>query len=69
MVIGLPLLSFFVTVAMKMPVAWVLGVSSLVALLFTDVPLNTIPQKVLSGMDCYPLICMPFFILAGELMG
>ena len=27
-----------------------------------------VPQKIFSGMDIFPLMCIPFFVLAGELM-
>ena len=51
-----------------MPIAWGLGISGLVALFLMDIPLNTVPQKIFSGMDIFPLMCIPFFILAGEIM-
>ena len=51
-----------------MPIAWGLGISGLVALILMDIPLTTVPQKIFSGMDIFPLMCIPFFILAGEIM-
>ena len=47
-----------------------LGISSLAALfVMGDMPLQIIPQKIYNGMDSFPLLCIPFFILAGEFMG
>jgi C4-dicarboxylate transporter DctM subunit len=54
--------------AIGTPIAWALGISGLGAVLLMGVPLNTVPQKIFSGMDIFPLMCIPFFVLAGELM-
>ncbi|MCS7242016.1 MAG: TRAP transporter large permease [Candidatus Caldatribacterium sp.] len=53
---------------MGFPVAFSLGVSSLVYLLLKGVPLNIIPQKMYSGIDSFVLLCIPAFIVAGNLM-
>ncbi|MBW2340894.1 MAG: TRAP transporter large permease [Deltaproteobacteria bacterium] len=54
--------------AIGVPIAWALGISGLGALLFMDVPLNVVPQKIYTGIDIFVLMCVPFFILAGEIM-
>jgi C4-dicarboxylate transporter DctM subunit len=54
--------------AIGTPIAWALGISALGAVLLMGLPLNTVPQKIFSGMDIFPLMCIPFFVLAGELM-
>jgi C4-dicarboxylate transporter DctM subunit len=58
----------FFTLIIAVPIAWGLGISGLVALILMDIPLTTVPQKIFSGMDIFPLMCIPFFILAGEIM-
>lgn len=68
MVLSALLISFAITMVIGMPIAWALAISGIVSIVLMDIPLNTIPQKIFSGMDCFPLICIPFFILAGELM-
>jgi C4-dicarboxylate transporter DctM subunit len=62
------ILGLFMAMALGVPIAWALGVSGLGALILMDIPLNTVPQKIFSGMDLFPLMCIPFFILAGEIM-
>jgi tripartite ATP-independent transporter DctM subunit len=58
-----------VTMLMGMPIAFSLGISAFGALLtMGDVPLQLMAQKIYAGMDSFPLLCIPFFILAGELM-
>lgn len=57
-----------ILLALGTPIAFSLGLSSLVYLLFTDIPLNIIPQRMFSGIDSFVLLCVPGFILAGNLM-
>ena len=61
---------FVITLLIGVPIVFCLGISSLAALLVMgDMPLQIIPQKIYNGMDSFPLLCIPFFILAGEFMG
>lgn len=54
---------------LRMPIAFALGVSSLVYLLTVkSVPLIVIAQKMFTSIDSFPLTAIPLFILAGELM-
>lgn len=60
--------SFLIFIFLGMPIAFSLGVSSIVYLLFNDIPLIIAAQKMYSGIDSFVLICIPGFILAGNLM-
>ena len=51
-----------------LPVFMSLGVATCVALLVSDVPLTMIPQVLFRGVDQFPLLAIPCFILAGSLM-
>ena len=63
------LLTFIITLVMGMPIAFSLGITAFVTLLFTpDIPLAILPQKMFTGVDFFSLVAVPFFILAGELM-
>jgi tripartite ATP-independent transporter DctM subunit len=56
--------------ALGIPIAWCLGIAGLSGLIaMGGVPLSIVPQKMFSGMDIFPMLCLPFFILAGEFMG
>lgn len=58
-----------VTMLIGIPIAFSLGISALAAIIsMGDIPLQLVPQKIFAGMDSFPLLCIPFFILAGELM-
>ena len=61
-------LTFVFGLVIGMPVAITLGLSSMAYLLFADIPLVVIPQKMYAGMDSFVLLCIPGFILAGNLM-
>ena len=59
---------FLAGLAIGLPVAVTLGVSSMAYLLYQGMPLVVIPQKMYAGMDSFVLLCIPGFILAGNLM-
>jgi C4-dicarboxylate transporter DctM subunit len=50
------------------PVAFVIGLTVLIYMLLTDLPLVLIPQRMFVGIDAFILMCVPFFILAGGIM-
>lgn len=60
--------SFLVLIFLGVPVAFSLGLSSLIYLIAVDIPLNIIPQKMFAGLNSFVLLCIPGFILAGNLM-
>lgn len=51
------------------PVAYALGLAAIVGALWIDIPLEAIALKTSDGMDNFPLLAIPFFILAGAIMG
>lgn len=61
-------LTFLGLLLLGFPVAFSLGVSSLLYLLLKGIPLSIIPQKMYSGIDSFVLLCIPAFIVAGNLM-
>lgn len=50
------------------PVAFAIGVSTVSAMFVQGLPLVSLAQKVLTGIDSFPLMALPFFLLAAELM-
>jgi tripartite ATP-independent transporter DctM subunit len=51
-----------------MPVAYALGLSAILTAVWIDLPLEAIMIKTSDGMDDFPLLAIPFFILAGAIM-
>ncbi|MBT9597431.1 MAG: TRAP transporter large permease [Vitreoscilla sp.] len=63
------LASVCIYLAIGMPVAFALGLSTLTALLLAaDFPLFVLLKQTYEGVDSFPLMAVPFFILAAELM-
>jgi tripartite ATP-independent transporter DctM subunit len=60
---------FFATLALGVPVAFTMGVAGMAAI-FIDGSLNPLvaTQRMFAGIDSFPLMAVPFFILASELM-
>lgn len=61
-------LTFVLLVFLGVPIAFSLGLSALLYLVVMDIPLNVIPQKMYVGIDSFTLLCIPGFVLAGNLM-
>lgn len=58
-----------VSMALGIPIAVALGGSSAISLLFfTDLPIALLVQRIYVGLDSFPLLAAPLFILAGGLM-
>ncbi|MFD2100455.1 TRAP transporter large permease [Flagellimonas iocasae] len=71
MEISILVLSFLVLISIRVPVAWSLGISSLLTLLVsvdTYPALTTIAQRIVTGLDSFSILAIPFFILAGHIM-
>jgi tripartite ATP-independent transporter DctM subunit len=60
--------SFAVLCALGLPVAYALGLSSLAAALWADIPLEAVMLKISDGTDDFALLAIPFFVLAGGIM-
>ena len=61
--------ALFIALVLGVPVSMSLGLASAVTLLaFTDQSLLSLAQKFFQTMHIYPLLAVPFFILAGEIM-
>ena len=60
---------FLIFLMLGMPLAFSIGISSIVFFLFSDtVPMILPIQKMVSSTQSFPLLAVPFFVLAGNLM-
>jgi len=61
---------FIVLLAIGVPIGFLLGIVSLGAFFQLQNPmlLKLIPQRMFAGVDVFVLMCIPFFIFAGEVM-
>ncbi|MDQ2079982.1 TRAP transporter large permease [Xanthobacteraceae bacterium Astr-EGSB] len=62
--------TFFGLMALGMPVGFVLGIAGLVGIYDMGGGrfLMMAPDRMFAGLDLFPFLAMPFFILAGEIM-
>ncbi|MGC1259838.1 TRAP transporter large permease [Jannaschia helgolandensis] len=59
---------FAIAVAIGMPVAFAMGVASVIVFFYEGFPLLIPFQRIISGMSIFSLMAIPFFIFAGEIM-
>ncbi|MHC8491151.1 TRAP transporter large permease [Thalassospira sp. SM2505] len=62
------LVSLVVLIALRLPIAVALGFSSLLYILLEGMPPVVLLHNMINGMNSFPLLAIPFFILAGGLM-
>ncbi len=67
--IAILLVSFFVMIFMRFPIAYAVALSSLLCLLSQGQQLATICQQMVKGISSFSLMAVPFFITMGCLMG
>jgi len=60
--------TFFLLLFLGLPIAIAIGLTALVILVTQDVSLLVLPQRMFAGADSFPLVAVPFFILAGDLL-
>ena len=64
--------SFALLLILGVPVAFAIGVSTLLTMLFTidaAPALTTVAQRMAGGLDSFSLLAIPLFVLSGQLMG
>ncbi len=57
-----------VTLMMGIPIAFCIGLATMVALAVQGTPFTEIPRNMFAGLNSFPLLSMPLFILAGDIM-
>lgn len=60
--------SFLVMIALRMPIVFAIGLSSIATTFYLDLPLQMVAQNMVKGLNVFVLLAVPFFILAGDIM-
>jgi len=68
MTIFVLLVTLGISLFLGVPIFMSLGIATVAALLISDVPMIIIAQTLYQGVDQFPLLAIPCFILAGSLM-
>jgi tripartite ATP-independent transporter DctM subunit len=61
-------ITFTLFLLIGVPVAFAIGLSSIVTILYAGLPMLVVFQKMVGGMQVFSFLAIPFFIFAGELM-
>lgn len=61
-------LGFMLLAVFGLPIAFAMGAAALAALAYSGVDYSMVPQRMMHAVNSFPLMSIPFFMLAGELM-
>lgn len=62
--------SFFLFIALTVPIGIALGMAGLITAIYSpEISITFLSQGLVTSTDSFPLMAIPFFILAGEIMG
>ena len=59
---------FFALMIMRVPIAFAMGIASLVTAWYLDIPLLMIYQRMVNGLNSFTFLAVPFFVVAGQIM-
>ncbi|MDQ0297970.1 C4-dicarboxylate transporter DctM subunit [Salibacterium salarium] len=63
-------ISFAILLLLSVPVGIALGLATLITVMYSGaMPIEFLAQELVTSVDSFPLMAVPFFILAGEIMG
>ena len=60
--------SFLALLILRVPITFTLFASSIATAVYLKIPLMSIVQRMVSGVNSFSLLAIPFFILSGEMM-
>lgn len=66
--IGILIVVFFLLLFLRVPVALSIGISTVLTSLYLGLPFEMVFQNMVSGVNSYSLMAIPFFILMGDIM-
>lgn len=66
--VALLIVSFLVLIALRIPIAFALGLASLLTILQLGLPLVSVINQMFASINSFPLLAVPFFLLLGRLM-
>ncbi|WP_411953989.1 TRAP transporter large permease [Alkalibacillus sp. S2W] len=70
MTVGILFGSFAVLLLLSVPIGIALGIATLLTIIAADtVPISFLMTELVTSLDSFPIMAVPFFILAGEIMG
>lgn len=61
-------LSFLLFLLLGVPVAFAIGLAAVCTILYEGLPVGVLFQQMMSGMNIFSFLAIPFFVFSGELM-
>lgn len=60
--------SFLLLIMLRTPIAFALGISSVLTAVYMKIPAFIVVQRMVVGLQSFSLLAIPFFILTGQIM-
>ena len=60
--------SFLLLIALSVPIAFAIGLASIITIWQLDIPLTSVVNQMFASINSFPLLAVPFFLLLGRLM-
>ncbi|MBO7711198.1 MAG: TRAP transporter large permease [Lachnospiraceae bacterium] len=67
--IAILIILFFAFIILSFPIAYAIGIAAVIGMIYMKLNLQQVVQLMVKGVFSFSLMAVPFFILAGELMG
>lgn len=61
--------TFVLLLLTRVPITISLAVSSIITVIYLKIPIMAVVQQMVQGVNSFSLLAIPFFIIAGEIMG
>ena len=59
---------FFTLMIIRVPIAFAMGIASLITAWYLDIPILMIYQRMVNGLNSFTFLAVPFFVVAGQIM-
>ncbi len=60
--------SFIGLMALRLEIAYAMGISTIITLIYMNIPLTVVFQGMVTGANSFTFLAVPFFVLMGELL-
>ena len=60
--------SFIILMALRLEIAYAMGISTIITLIYMKIPLTVVFQGMITGANSFTFLAVPFFVLMGELL-
>lgn len=62
------IVSFLLLMAFRLEIAYAMGISTLITLLYLNVPITVVYQGMVAGTNSFTFLAVPFFVFMGDIM-